>query len=222
MNGEMIADLDHYPSAWARRADLIVHIAGLTLALFGGGLALGLAVSNGMLGKVAAVSIYALGLIAMLAFSLAYNFAKPNWQPFLRRLDHAGIFLMIAASYTPFTTQALTGAWSIGMTTAVWSLAVLGMAGKMFLPGLGKAIWVVLYLALGWMVVIATKPMIEEVPAVAMWLLAAGGVVYSVGTIFYAAKGLKFRRAIWHGHVVAAAGLHYAAILVGVVLVGAH
>ena len=207
---------------WARRADLIVHIAGLTLALFGGGLALGLAVSNAMLGKVAAVSIYALGLIAMLAFSLAYNFAKPNWQPFLRRLDHAGIFLMIAASYTPFTTQALTGAWSIGMTTAVWALAALGMAGKMFLPGLGKAIWVVLYLALGWMVVIAIKPMIEEVPAVAMWLLAAGGVVYSVGTIFYAAKGLKFRRAIWHGHVVAAAGLHYAAILVGVVLVGAN
>ncbi len=218
----MAAELDHYPSAWARRADLIVHLAGLTLALFGGGLALGLAVSNGMLGKVAAVSIYALGLIAMLAFSLAYNFAKPSWQPFLRRLDHAGIFLMIAASYTPFTTQALTGAWSIGMTTAVWSLAALGMAGKMFLPGLGKAIWVVLYLALGWMVVIAIKPMIEEVPAVAMWLLAAGGVVYSVGTIFYAAKGLKFRRAIWHGHVVAAAGLHYAAILVGVVLVGAH
>ena len=222
MNGDMVADLDHYPSAWARRADLIVHIAGLTLALFGGGLALGLAVSNGMLGKVAAVSIYALGLIAMLAFSLAYNFAKPSWQPFLRRLDHAGIFLMIAASYTPFTTQALTGAWSIGMTTAVWSLAALGMAGKMFLPGLGKAIWVFLYLALGWMVVIAIKPMIEEVPAVAMWLLAAGGVVYSVGTIFYAAKGLKFRRAIWHGHVVAAAGLHYAAILVGVVLVGTH
>ncbi len=218
----MATDLDHYPSVWARRADLIVHIAGLTLALFGGGLALGLAVSNGMLGKVAAVSIYALGLIAMLAFSLAYNFAKPSWQPFLRRLDHAGIFLMIAASYTPFTTQALTGAWSIGMTTAVWSLAALGMAGKMFLPGLGKTIWVVLYLALGWMVVIAIKPMIEEVPAVAMWLLAAGGVVYSVGTIFYAAKRLKFRRAIWHGHVVAAAGLHYAAILVGVVLVGAH
>jgi hemolysin III len=218
----MATDLEHYPSAWARRADLIVHIAGLTLALFGGGLALGLAVSNGMLGKVAAVSIYALGLIAMLAFSLAYNFAKPSWQPFLRRLDHAGIFLMIAASYTPFTTQALTGAWSIGMTTAVWSLAALGIAGKMFLPGLGKAIWVFLYLALGWMVVIAIKPMIEEVPAVAMWLLAAGGVVYSVGTIFYAAKGLKFRRAIWHGHVVAAAGLHYAAILVGVVLVGAQ
>jgi hemolysin III len=211
---------DHYPSLWARRADLIVHVAGLTLALFGGGLALGLAVSHGMIGKVAAVCVYALGLIAMLAFSTAYNFAKPSWQPFLRRLDHAGIFLMIAASYTPFTTQALTGAWATWMTVAVWTLAGLGIAGKMLLPGLGKAIWVGLYLALGWMVVIAIKPMIDGVPVAAMWLLVAGGIVYSVGTLFYAAKGLKFRRAIWHGHVVAAAGLHYAAILVGVILVG--
>jgi hemolysin III len=211
---------DHYPSLWARRADLIVHVAGLTLALFGGGLALGLAVSNGIIGKVAAVCVYALGLIAMLAFSTAYNFAKPSWQPFLRRLDHAGIFLMIAASYTPFTTQALTGAWATWMTVAVWTLAGLGIAGKMLLPGLGKAIWVGLYLALGWMVVIAIKPMIDGVPVAAMWLLVAGGIVYSVGTLFYAAKGLKFSRAIWHGHVVAAAGLHYAAILVGVILVG--
>jgi hemolysin III len=212
---------DHYPTLWARRADLIVHVAGLTLALFGGGLALGLAVSHDMLGQVAAISIYALGLIAMLSFSMAYNFARPHWQPFLRRLDHAGIFLMIAASYTPFTTQALDGAWSIGMTTAVWTLAALGILGKMFLPGLGKAIWVFLYLALGWLVLFAIKPMIASVPPAAMLLLAAGGVVYSVGTIFYASKKLKFRRAIWHGHVVAGAGLHYAAILVGVVLAGA-
>jgi hemolysin III len=212
---------DHYPTHWARRADLIVHLSGLVLALFGAGMALGLAVSHGMLGKVAAVSVYGLGLIAMLAFSLAYNFAKPSWQPFLRRLDHAGIFLMIAASYTPFTTQALDGVWSIGMTSAVWGLAAMGILGKMFLPGLGKAIWVFLYLALGWLIIIAIKPMVAEVPASAMWLLAAGGVVYSVGTIFYASKKLKFRRAIWHGHVIAGAGLHYAAVLVGVVLVGA-
>lgn len=212
--------LDHYPSAWARRADLIVHIAGLGLALFGGGLALGLAVSHGMLGQVTAISIYALGLIAMMSFSMAYNFSRPDWRPILRRLDHAGIFLMIAASYTPFTTQALEGAWSVGMTTAVWSLAALGILGKVLLPGLGKGIWVGLYLALGWLVLIAIKPMIEGVPAAAMWLLAAGGVVYSIGTIFYASKNLRFRRAIWHGHVIAGAGLHYAAILVGVVFVG--
>lgn len=202
------------------RADLIVHLVGLTLALFGGGVALGLAVSHGLLAKVAAISIYALGLIAMLSFSTAYNFAKPSIQPFLRKLDHAGIFLMIAASYTPFTTQALRGDWALWMTVSVWTLAALGIAGKLFLPGLGKSIWVVLYVALGWFVMIAIKPLIAGVPISAMILLAAGGIVYCIGTVFYMMKGLKFRRAIWHGHVVAGAGLHYAAILVGVVMVG--
>jgi len=210
--------LQHYPTRWARNADLIVHIVGLSLALFGGGLALGLAVTHGLLGQVAAVITYALGLIAMLAFSTAYNFAKPSWQPFLRRLDHAGIFLMIAASYTPFTTQALQGAWAVWMSVAVWTLAGLGILGKLFLPGLGKGFWIALYLILGWLILVAIKPMIREVPMVAMILLALGGIVYSVGTIFYAMKSLKFRRAIWHGHVLTGASLHYVAVLLGVVL----
>lgn len=208
----------HYPTIAERTADLVVHIIGLCLALFGGGMALGLAVSHGLLGRVAAVSVYALGFIAMLAFSLAYNFARPRWQPFLRRLDHAGIFLMIAASYTPFTTQALTGGWAYGMSIAVWSLAGIGILAKLLLPGLGKWFWVPLYLILGWIIVIAIRPMVREVPLPAMILLAAGGVVYSVGTVFYMMKRLKFRRAIWHGHVLAGAATHYAAVLVGVVL----
>jgi hemolysin III len=212
----------HYPSLGARYADLVVHIVGLALALFGGGLALGLAVSQGLLGQVAAVTVYAVGFIAMLAFSMAYNFAKPSWQPFLRRLDHAGIFLMIAASYTPFTTQALEGGWAWGMSIAVWSLAGLGMLGKLLLPGLGKVFWIPLYLVLGWLIIIAIRPMVREVPLPAMILLAAGGVVYSVGTIFYMMKRLKFRRAIWHGHVLAGAATHYAAVLVGVVLATSH
>lgn len=219
---QMSEKLSHYPTSWARHADLIVHIAGLALALFGGGVALGLAVSQGMMGMVAAVTVYAVGFIAMLAFSMAYNFAKPSWQPFLRRLDHAGIFLMIAASYTPFTTQALSGGWAWGMTAAVWTLAGLGMAGKLLLPGLGKGIWVALYLILGWMVVIAIVPMVREVPLPAMILLALGGVAYSVGTIFYVRKSLTFRRAIWHGHVLTGATLHYVAVLVGVVLAGSQ
>ena len=212
----------HYPSLGARYADLVVHIVGLALALFGGGLALGLAVSQGLLGQVAAVTVYAVGFIAMLAFSMAYNFAKPSWQPFLRRLDHAGIFLMIAASYTPFTTQALEGGWAWGMSIAVWSLVGLGMLGKLLLPGLGKVFWIPLYLVLGWLIIIAIRPMVREVPLPAMILLAAGGVVYSVGTIFYMMKRLKFRRAIWHGHVLAGAATHYAAVLVGVVLATSH
>lgn len=207
----------HYPTPAAKCADLCVHIAGLALALFGGGILLGLAMGES-LSRVASISVYAVGLIVMLGFSTAYNFAKASWRPILRRLDHAGIFIMIACSYTPFTTQKLTGAWGLGMTIAVWSIALLGVAGKLFLPGLGRRFWVGLYLALGWLVLVAIKPMIAGLSWVALLLLAIGGLVYSTGTAFYLMKRLNFRRAIWHGHVLGGAGLHYAAVLVGVVL----
>lgn len=212
----------HYPTAGAKCADLIVHIAGLALALFGGGALLGLSVAHGGGGRIASVAIYAVGMAVMLGCSLAYNFGKAPWRPLLRRFDHAGIFLMIAGSYTPFTTQSLTGGWAIGMTTAVWTLALLGVAGKLFLPGLGKGFWVALYLALGWAVLIALKPMIAGLSWVALLLLAIGGLLYSTGVIFYLMKRFKFRRAVWHGHVVAAAAVQYVAVLVGVVLAGAH
>jgi hemolysin III len=208
----------HYPSPGAKCADLVVHITGLVFALFGGGILLGLAVGMGSLSQIAALGVYAAGLLAMLGFSTAYNFGKAPWRPTLRRLDHAGIFLMIAGSYTPFTTHSLSGAWAWGMTSAVWAIALFGVAGKLFLPGLGRRFWVGVYLALGWCVVVALKPMISGVSWVALMLLAIGGLVYTSGVIFYVNKKLKFARAIWHGHVVAAAGVHWAAILVGVVI----
>jgi hemolysin III len=208
----------HYPTPGAKCADLVVHLAGLACALLGGGILLGL----GDLSQVAAVSVYTVGLITMLSLSTAYNFAKARWRPLLRRFDHAGIFIMIAASYTPFTTQNLTGWWAIGMTTAVWTVATVGVLAKLFLPGLDKRFWVGLYLALGWLVLVAIKPMFNGMSWVALLLLAIGGLVYSTGTIFYLMRRLKFRRAIWHGHVIGGAGLHYAAVLVGVVLAGAR
>lgn len=208
----------HYPTPRAKCADLVVHLAGLTFALFGGGVLLGLSVARGDPGLVVAVGVYATGLLAMLGFSTAYNFAKPQWRPLLRRLDHAGIFLMIAGSYTPFTTHNLTGAWAWAMTGAVWGLAGLGMLGKLFLPGVGKKLWVILYVALGWLVVIAFRPMLAQGSWVALLLLAIGGVLYMSGAVFYVRKKLGWFRAIWHGHVVAAAGVHWTAVLVGVVL----
>jgi hemolysin III len=208
----------HYPTAGAKCADLCVHLAGLVFALIGGGILLGLSVKLGGVGQVTAVAIYTVGMVAMLALSLAYNFAKSKYRPLLRRFDHAGIFLMIAGSYTPFTTQKLDGAWAIGMTTAVWSVALLGVAGKLFLPGLGRRFWVGIYLALGWLVLVAIKPMIDGLSWVALLLLALGGAIYSTGAVFYLLEKLKFRRAIWHGHVVGGAVLQYVAVLVGVVL----
>ena len=208
----------HYPTSAAKCADLVVHIVGLTLALVGGIVLLALAVRAGSITRVVGVSIYAAGVIAMLAFSTAYNFAKARYRPVLRRLDHAGIYLMIAGSYTPFTIHNLTGAWAWGMTIAVWSLAAVGAFAKVFVPMLDRKLGAAVYLALGWLVVVALKPMIDHVTWVALLLLVAGGVLYSTGVIFYVNKRLKFARAIWHGHVVAAAAAHWAAVLVGVVL----
>ncbi|MCI3131235.1 PAQR family membrane homeostasis protein TrhA [Phenylobacterium aquaticum] len=212
----------HYPSPGAKCADLVVHIAGLAFAVIGGAILLALSVRLGGLGETAAVGVYTAGMVAMLALSTAYNFAKAPRRPLLRRFDHAGIFLMIAGSYTPFTTQNLHGAWAIGMTTAVWTVALAGVAGKLFLPGLGRRFWVAIYLALGWLVLVAIKPMIDGLSWVALLLLALGGAIYSTGAVFYLLQKLKFRRAIWHGHVVGGAILQYAAVLVGVVLAQPH
>jgi len=212
----------HYPTPAAKCVDLVVHIVGLTLALVGGIVLLTLAVREGSISQVVGVAIYAAGVLVMLGFSTAYNFANHRYRPMLRRLDHAGIFLMIAGSYTPFTTHSLTGAWAWGMTAAVWSLAGLGALGKLFLKGVDRKFWVALYLVLGWLVVVALKPMIDNLAWYALALLVTGGVLYSTGVIFYVNKRLKFARAIWHGHVVAAAAAHWTAVLLGVVLASQH
>jgi hemolysin III len=197
-----------------------VHIVGLAAAIGGGALLVGLCIAHGGLGQTGAIAIYILCLVTALAVSAAYNLATcPRMQQRLRRLDHAAIFLMIAGSYTPFTTQRLEGAWAIGMTIAVWAVSLAAAAGKLFLPGVAKKYWVPVYLLLGWMVVGAIKPMIEGVRPEALILLLIGGVIYSLGVLVYVARTLPFRRAIWHGFVVTAAGTHFAAILTGVVLV---
>ncbi len=208
----------HYPTSSAKCADLVVHVVGLTLALAGGIVLLTLAVRAQSLSMAVAVGIYAAGLLAMLGFSTAYNFAKPRFRPTLRRLDHAGIFLMIAGSYTPFTTQTLSGAWAWGMTAAVWSVAAFGALGKVLLPGIGRRVWVAAYLLLGWIVLVALKPLVANATSVTILLLAIGGLLYSSGVAFYLNKRLRYARAIWHGHVVAGAGVHWAAVLLGVVL----
>jgi len=209
----------HYPTRAAKCADLAVHLSGLVLALVGAVFLLIYAARSGDLSRVAAIGIYSAGIIAMLSFSAIYNFAPARRRSKLRRLDYAGIFLMIAASYTPFTTQRLEGAWAWGMTAAVWGLAAFGIFGKFCLPSLSKRFWVGFYIALGWIVVIAIQPLSAALHWVPLMLLAIGGVIYTAGVVFHVNKSLTYSHAIWHGHVVAAAGTHWAAILVGVVLV---
>jgi hemolysin III len=214
----MTDDAAHYSRPLERFADRWVHIVGLTGGALGGVTLLGLSLGVGKLGQAAAVGVYAICLVLMFLASAAYNLASPRRRPLLRRLDHAAIFLMIAGSYTPFTTQRLTGGWAWGMTTAVWALAVGAAACKLFAPGLDRKAWVAVYLAIGWIAVIAIRPLLAGVSAVALMLLLIGGLVYSLGLVVYLKADLPYRRAIWHGFVTAAAATHFAAILNGVVL----
>lgn len=208
----------HYPSGAAKIADLIVHVIGLTLAIAGGGLMLGLAIAKGGGPLITAISIYSVGLITMLSASLAYNFAPAAKRPFRNKYDHSGIFIMIGASYTPFTVVSLTGAWSWSMTSVVWGIVGACVLARLFELQLPRKLWTAMYIALGWIVIIALVPMMGAVHWIPLLLLLLGGLVYTFGVTFYLNESLTYSTAIWHGHVVAAAGLHWVAILLGVVL----
>jgi hemolysin III len=211
--------VEHYPTRAERLADGWIHGLAIAAALVGGAVLVGMAGLSGRPGLVAAAAVYAAALVAMLACSAVYNLTHVSpARPFLRRLDEAAIFLMIAASYTPFTTQRLTGAWSLGMTGLVWALAAAGIAGKLLAPQVSERVWTAGYVAFGWLAVVALGPMIAGVPAAALALLLAGGLVYTAGSLLFLRQGLRFRRAIWHGCVVGGAAIHYSAILSGVVL----
>jgi len=158
----------------------------------------------------------------MLSCSAAYNLTKPSKaRPFLRRLDEAAIFVMIAGSYTPFTSQRLEGAWAWSMTSVVWGIAAAGVAGKLLFPRIPEKLWVLLYVAFGWVAVVAIVPLIQGVAMSALILLAVGGLIYTSGALIFLKETLPFRRAIWHGFVVAAAAVHYAAVFAGVAVAGA-
>ncbi|WP_127144304.1 PAQR family membrane homeostasis protein TrhA [Pelagibacterium montanilacus] len=214
-----MAKRPHYPSAQARSADLFVHLLGLGLAIVGGGILLWMSIQDPAPGRLVVIAIYSLGAVSMFGFSTAYNFATAAWKPILRRLDHVGIFLMIAATYTPFTAYLLSGAWAWWLTTSLWVLASLGMLGKILSPPIGQKLWVSIYLGLAWIGAIAVIPLANITSGTVLWLLAIGGIFYTVGVLFYTNKRLQFAKAIWHGHVVAAATTHWAAVLMGLFVV---
>ena len=139
-------------------------------------------------------------------------------RAFLRRFDQAAIFLMIAGTYTPFTTCRLHGGWAIGLTAAIWTGAITGAAVKLIRPRGLKRGSIVAYLALGWMILVGVRPMLGSVDALTALLIGVGGVLYSIGVGFHLRRALPFHNAIWHSFVLVAASCHYAAILHGVVL----
>lgn len=210
------------PYSWGPRAyapsellaDRILHLLGVGFALCGGLVLVVLVAIRGDGGALAATLPYVAGLNAMLICSAAYNLTRPSLRrEFLRRLDHAAIFVMIAGTYTPFTTRYLEGAWAIAITATVWGIAAVGVGVKIAFPRRFERTFIGIYLALGWILVIPIRQLLDALePSVAI-LIGLGGLVYSLGTIFHMWNRLAYQNAIWHGFVLAAAICHYAAVM---------
>jgi hemolysin III len=200
-------------------ADRIIHTIGNFAGVVGSVMLVGIAAGVADRPIFLASIVYSACLLTMLGCSAAYNLASnASRRGFLRRLDHAAIFLMIAGTYTPFTTCRLHGVWAIGMTAAVWTGAITGAATKLSCPRGIKPGSILAYLALGWMILLGMRPMIGSVDALTALLIGVGGVLYSIGVAFHLWRTLPFHNAIWHSFVLIAASCHYAAILHGVVL----
>jgi hemolysin III len=200
-------------------ADGVVHAVGIVLAIAAGSVLLSLAFFDTGPGEYVAVAFYVVSLLTVLSISLAYNLwplTPAKWM--LRRFDHAAIYLLIAATYTPFLVQLDDAAMTGSMVAVVWCAAIAGMAIKLFLPGRFDRLAVVFYLAMGWSGMVVIRPLLDTLLPTTLGLILAGGAVYSCGVVFFAWKGLQFHNALWHGFVVTGAGLHCAAVIDCVVI----
>ncbi|WP_288584182.1 hemolysin III family protein [uncultured Methylobacterium sp.] len=204
-------------------ADGIVHVVGVSLGVIGAvALTISAVLSKLSPAETVAVGVYAAGLVAMLGTSAAYNMwpiGRTKWR--LRRCDHATIFLMIAGTYTPLVALVGTDGIALGLLAGIWLVAVVGAAVKLTLPGRFDRLAIALYLALGWSGMMVYDSVIAALSPPALWLLAAGGLLYSLGVIFHVWRQLPFQNAIWHAFVLAAAACHYGAVFRSMLDVGA-
>lgn len=192
-------------------ADAVVHIVGIVFAI---NASLWLLWQVTGLSAWVSVSIYCLGLLAMIGCSAAYNM-MPSSRPskkILRRLDHAAIFIMIAATYTPFAVNRLESPFGPIILAVIWTAATAGVVMKVLFPRRMEKLSVALYLLMGWLIVTVIEPLAQSLAVVDFWLLIGGGMVYSAGVIFYLLDRLPFNRAIWHGFVLAATVLQFSSI----------
>lgn len=211
-----------YPEYSSREvaADRAIHFIGVTLGIAGAIAIITLAAIKTGLVVTMAVSAYAGGLLAMLVFSALYNLWEESAQKeWLRRADRASIFVLIAATATPIAVAA-EGEFTKVAIAVIWLLALTGVGVKLFLPRRFESVITALYVALGWGQVVALWGAIGTLPTAVISLMGAGGITYSLGVPFHLWHSLPYHNAIWHGFVLVASGLFYAAILSGIVLHG--
>jgi len=193
--------------------DRVIHGIGICLGIVGAIVLIWMTAIGGGPKDLAPILIYAAGLLAMLGCSAAYNvFRTSGRREWLRRFDHAAIFAMIAGTYTPFTTRLNSG-WASNLTAVIWVVAVAGIALKLWQPRRIEAISIALYLTLGWIGLAAAGPFMTALDSQTLVLLALGGSIYTAGVVFHLWHRLPYQNAIWHGFVLVAAMIHYAAVL---------
>ena len=195
------------------RFNSVSHLVGAVLALAGTVVLIVIAARQGDPWKIVSFSVYGACLCGLYAFSTLYHSLHHRAKAVFRRLDHLAIYLLIAGTYTPFALVTLRGVWGWSLFGAVWGLAAAGMVIE-FLPRRGARILpVVIYVLMGWLVLIALKPLLQALPwAGFVWLLV-GGLFYTFGIIFYGLdERLRHAHGIWHLFVLAGSISHYLAI----------
>ncbi len=199
-------------------ANSITHGVGLVLAIAGLGVLIAFASRLGNAWHVVSCAIFATTLILQYTFSTLYHSIQlPRAKSVMRVLDHSAIFLLIAGTYTPFMLVNLRGTWGWTLFGIVWTLALLGVLFQGSLLRRWQGFSLALYIGMGWVVVVAIKPMLDAVAPGGLILLLLGGLAYTSGVGFYLWKSLRYHHAIWHGFVLAGSILHFFAVLFYVV-----
>ena len=160
--------------------------------------------------RVVGFSIYGASLVLLYLFSTLYHaFQNPRVKAIFRVLDHAAIFLLIAGSYTPFTLVTMRGAWGWTMFGVIWACAAVGIVTTVAFMNAPKWVTAMIYVAMGWLAIIAIKPLVAALPMGGVVLLAAGGLSYTGGVVFYVWERLPFNHAVWHLFVLGGSTCHF-------------
>ncbi|MGH8041992.1 MAG: PAQR family membrane homeostasis protein TrhA [Rudaea sp.] len=195
-------------------ANSLTHGFGLLLSIAGLVLLTAAASTTGGLREIASCTIYGVTLILVYATSTLYHGVRhANAKRMLRTLDHVAIFLLIAGTYTPFVLIALRGAWGWSLFAVVWTLAAIGAFFELTALCRFRGAMIALYIGMGWIGLVALKPLVAALPAPGLWLLFGGGVSYTAGVLFYRWRSLRYHHAVWHLFVLGGSVLQFLAVL---------
>ena len=196
------------------RINSISHLIGTSLSLAGLVVLVVHAARQGDPWKIVSFSIYGATLVALYFFSTLYHSTRGRAKTIFQTLDHAAIYLLIAGTYTPFTLVTLRGAWGWSLFGVIWGLAVIGMLQDLLLARRRSILSVVIYLLMGWSVVVAIRPLASALPVGGLIWMVSGGLSYTIGVVFYALdKKLSYGHEIFHFLVLAGSACHYITIL---------